>query len=86
MNTLKSVSLLVAIMATAACTSLGEPEAYLLGDANRANIAAQSSRDVTLPNEKQVESTSGVRAVNAVKALNEGQTKQLASAGTGGAE
>lgn len=86
MKSLKSVSLAAALAAITACTSIGEPEAYLLGDANRANIAAQSSRDATLPNAKQVESASGVRAVNAVKALNEGQTKQLASAGTGGAE
>jgi hypothetical protein len=59
---------------------------YLLGEANRTNIAVQSERSVDLPNSKKVESTSGVRAVNAMKALNEGQTKELASAGTGGAE
>ena len=86
MDTLKSASLLVALTAMTACTSVGAPDAYLLGDSNRANIAAQSSRDVTLPNGKQIESASGVRAVNAVKALNEGQTKQLAGAGTGNAE
>ena len=59
---------------------------FLLGAANKANIAAQSERNVDLPNSKKVESTSGVRAVAAVKALNDGQTKELANTGTGGAE
>lgn len=59
---------------------------FILGEANRANIAAQSERSVDLPNSRKVESTSGVRAVAAMKALNDGQTKELANTGTGGAE
>jgi hypothetical protein len=47
------------------------------------NIAAQSERSVDQPNSRKVESTSGVRAVNAMKALNSGEQKELANAGTG---
>lgn len=69
-----------------ACASFDAQDRYVLGDANRANIAAQSDRDTSLSNSKRVDSASGVRAVNAVKALNEGETKKLAVTGTGGAE
>lgn len=68
------------------CASYDAQDRYLLGDANKANAALQSERSVDLPNLKKVETTSGVRAAAAVKALNEGQTKQLASTSTGGAE
>jgi type IV pilus biogenesis protein CpaD/CtpE len=70
----------------AGCASVDAQDRFLLGAANKANIAAQSERSVDLPNSKKVESTSGVRAVAAVKALNDGQTKELANTGTGGAE
>jgi hypothetical protein len=48
------------------------------------NIAAQAVRDVNLPNSREVEATSGVRAANAVKALNEGKQKELGQASAGG--
>lgn len=69
-----------------ACETLDMQDQKLLGDATRANIEAQAVRDVNLPNSKAVDGTSGVRAVAAMKALNEGQTKQLAGTSTGGAE
>ena len=69
-----------------ACASFDAQDHAVLGNATRTNIAAHSARDVDLPNSKKVEGASGVRAVKAVKALNDGQTKQLASTGTGGAE
>jgi hypothetical protein len=70
----------------AGCASYDAQDRFLLGEANRANAALQSERSVDLPNSRKVESASGVRAVAAVKALNEGQTKELSSTGTGGAE
>ncbi len=86
MKTLKTLSLLLAFGMLAGCASYDAQDRFLLGEANKANIAAQSERSVDLPNSKKVESSSGVRAVKAVKALNDGQAKELASAGTGGAE
>lgn len=86
MKTLKTFALVFPLGLMAACASVDAQDRYLLGGANKANIAAQSERNVDLPNSKKVESTSGVRAVNAVKALNDGQTKELANTGTGGAE
>jgi type IV pilus biogenesis protein CpaD/CtpE len=77
---------IVALGLLGGCASFDAQDRFILGEATRANIAAQSDRDVDLPNSRKVEATSGVRAVNAVKALNDGQTKELASAGTGGAE
>ena len=82
----KNVALLVVITLLGGCASVDAQDRYILGAANRANVAAQSERSVDLANSKKVESTSGVRAVNAMKALDEGQTKELASAGTGDAE
>ena len=82
----KNVGLLVVITLLGGCAAVDAQDRYILGAANRANVAAQSERNVDLANSKKVESTSGVRAVNAMKALDEGQTKELASAGTGGAE
>ncbi len=78
--------LTIACLLLAGCASYDAQDRYLLGEANKANAALQSERSVDLPNLKKVETTSGVRAAAAVKALNEGQTKQLASTGTGGAE
>lgn len=86
MKNSKNIVLLVALALLGGCASVDAQDRFILGDANRANIAAQSERGVDLPNSKKVESTSGVRAVNAMKALNEGQTKELANTGTGGAE
>ena len=68
------------------CASVDAQDRFILGEASRANVAAQASRDVNLPNSKTVDSTSGVRALNAMKALNEGQTRELASTSTGGGE
>ena len=59
------------------CASYDNQDKFLLGEANASNIREQSVRDVNLSNSKAVESTSGLRAANAVKALNEGKTKDL---------
>ncbi|KCZ93957.1 hypothetical protein [Hyphomonas johnsonii] len=67
-----------------ACAAYDHQDANLLGEANRSNIALQSVRDVNLPNSKAVETTSGVRAAKAVKALNEGKSTQLRQADAGG--
>lgn len=69
------------------CASHDRQDGFVLGEATRANIAAQAVRDVNLPNSRAVESNSGVRAAKAVQALNEGKTRTLADAGgTGGRE
>jgi hypothetical protein len=86
MKNSKKLALLMAIGLLGSCASVDTQDRFLLGEANRANVAAQASRDVNLPNSKTVDSTSGVRAVNAMKALNEGQTRELASTSTGGGE
>lgn len=86
MKNSQKLALLMAFALLGGCASVDAQDRFLLGEANRANVAAQASRDVNLPNSKTVDSTSGVRAVNAMKALNEGQTKELASTSTGGGE
>lgn len=86
MKRFKTILHILPLGILAACASVDAQDRFLLGAANKANIAAQSERSVDLPNSKKVESTSGVRAVNAVKALNDGQAKELANTGTGGAE
>ena len=68
-----------------ACASHDSQDRYLLGGANKANIAEQTIRDVTVPNSEASQSSSGLRAANAVRALNEGKRKELPSAGLGGA-
>lgn len=81
------LSILGAVFTVAACASYDRQDHYVLGEATRANIAAQATRDVNLPNSRAVEASSGVRAAKAVQALNEGKTKQLAEAsGTGGGQ
>ena len=82
----RKLALLMAFGMLGACASVDAQDRFLLGEATRTNVAAQASRDVNLPNSKTVDSTSGVRAVNAMKALNEGQVRELASTGTGGGE
>jgi len=67
-----------------ACASHDYRDQYLLGGANAANIAEQSIRDVTVPNSEANQSSSGVRAANAVRALNEGKRKELPPSGTSG--
>ena len=67
-----------------ACATYTQPAPYLLGGATAANIAEQSIRDVTVPNSEEIQSSSGVRAANAVRALNEGNRKELPAAGSGG--
>lgn len=81
----KSVALVTAVMLTG-CASFDAQDRFVLGDASRANIASQSERSVDLPNSRKVESTSGVRAVAAQKALDGGQTKALADTTTGGGD
>lgn len=81
------LSILAASLLLTGCASYDRQDQYVLGEATRANIAAQSVRDVNLPNSRAVETSSGVRAAKAVQALNEGKTKTLADAGgTGGGE
>ncbi|MGE6696255.1 hypothetical protein ACQKH5_01075 [Hyphomonas sp. NPDC076900] len=81
------LSLVAAMMVLSGCASHDRQDQYVLGEATRANIAAQAVRDVNLPNSRPVETSSGVRAAKAVQALNEGKTKKLADAGgTGGGE
>ena len=69
--------ILMATLFLAGCASYDNQDKYLLGQATADNIRQQSVRDVNLSNSKAVESTSGLRAANAVKALNEGKTKEL---------
>jgi hypothetical protein len=84
---LARLTVLGAVLAISACASHGRQDHYVLGEATRANIAGQATRDVNLPNSRAVEASSGVRAAKAVKALNEGKTKKLADAsGAGGGE
>ncbi|MEZ5998400.1 MAG: hypothetical protein R3B98_06880 [Hyphomonas sp.] len=73
-----------AVALLGACASYDAQDRYLLGEATRTNIAEQSVRDVTVPNSAEIESSSGLRAANAVRALNEGKTKPLPEAGLGG--
>lgn len=77
----KHLGLLFVAAALGGCSSYDAQDRFVLGEATRANLAAQSERPAELPNSKKVESTSGVRAVKAEKALNDGTTKKLASAG-----
>ncbi|MFN7180195.1 hypothetical protein [Hyphomonas sp.] len=81
MKRILTISMILSLGLVTACETIQAEDRRLLGEATRANIAEQAVRDVDLPNSKAVESASGVRAVAAVKALNEGQTKQLASSG-----
>jgi hypothetical protein len=69
----------------AGCASYDSQDRFVLGEATRANIAEHAVRDVNLPNSKAVEESSGVRAVNAVKALNEGRHRELAGGAGSGA-
>ena len=61
----------------AACAQLDEAQNYALGDATVHNIALQAERDASLPNTKRVETISGVRAGNAVEALNDGEARSF---------
>lgn len=83
MRTSRKLAALAVISLLSGCASIDAQDRFVLGEASRANIAAQSERSVDLPNSKKVESVSGVRAVATVKALNDGQTKQLAKNDTG---
>lgn len=87
MRHISRLSIAAVMLTVSACASHDRQDRYVLGEATKANIAAQAVRDVNLPNSRPVESSSGVRAAKAVQALNEGKTKKLADAsGTGGAE
>lgn len=77
MTRARIVCVLLAAASVAGCASHDHQDAYLLGGANAANIATHSIRDVELSNSKTVESNSGLRAANAVKALNEGKAREL---------
>ena len=83
-NFIKTGGAAVVLSCLAACASHDHQELRLLGAATEMNIATQSVRNVDLPNSREVESTSGVRAANAVKALNEGKQKPLGHASSGG--
>ena len=84
MKYLKSAFPVLALAMLPACASFDNQDRYLLGGANAANIAEQSIRDVTVPNSEANQSASGVRAANAVRALNEGKRKELLSSGGSG--
>lgn len=86
MGNFKRLIPIALLAAVTACASLDNQDRFVLGEATRQNISEQSVRDVNLPNSRTVDATSGVRAANAVKALNEGKTKQLAESGTGGGQ
>jgi hypothetical protein len=73
---LKTIGAVAGICLLTACASFDHQDVSLLGGANEHNIAAQSVRDVNLPNSREVESSSGVRAAKAVKALNEGTRQE----------
>lgn len=79
------LSLLCALM-LAGCASHDDQDRFLLGEANRQNIAAQAVRDVALPNSMPVSSSSGHRAARAVQALNEKPVRTLAETDTGTSE
>ncbi len=83
-NRLKITGAIAALSFLAACASHDHQDVRLLGGATEMNIATQSVRDVNLPNSREIESTSGVRAANAVKALNEGTQKDLPQTSAGG--
>jgi hypothetical protein len=80
------LTFLMALSGLGACASVDAQDRFLLGEANRTNVAEQAGREVNLPNPKTVDSVSGVRAVKAIRALNEGETRQLPGTGTGGGE
>lgn len=87
MRKLIRLSMIAGIFCVSGCATHDRQDTFVLGEATRANIAAQAVRDVNLPNSRPVESSSGVRAAKAVQALNEGKTKTLADAGgSGGSE
>jgi len=73
--------MLCGVMLVTACASLDNRDRYLLGEATSRNITEQSIRDVTVPNSEASQSSSGVRAANAVRALNEGKNRDLPSSG-----
>lgn len=75
-------TLVIAFNLITACSTIAPEDDYILGDATRQNREVHAIRDVNLPNSNKVESTSGVRAASAVKALNDGKTKNLTSANT----
>ena len=85
MNRIQSGLLLLVVPALVACASHDNQDRYLLGRANAANIAEQSIRDVNVPNSEANQASSGVRAANAVRALNEGKRKELAPSSGGSA-
>jgi hypothetical protein len=84
MNKVKFGLLVILFGVLPACASHDYQDQYLLGGATAANIAEQSIRDVTVPNSEASQSASGVRAANAVRALNEGKRKELKPSGLGG--
>lgn len=59
------------------CASFDAQDRAVLGEATRENIALQSVRNVDVPNTASIETSSGVRAAEAVKRLNEGKTTAL---------
>ncbi|MBU2606455.1 MAG: hypothetical protein KKC43_11265 [Alphaproteobacteria bacterium] len=83
-NHIKTIGAAIAVSCLTACASYDHQDVRLLGGATRMNIATQAVRDVNIPNSREVQSTSGVRAANAVKALNEGKQKELGQASAGG--
>ncbi len=75
--TSRSIATVLALALLTGCSTTLPEEGYLLGDANAANIRLQSVRDVDVPNSALVDNSSGTRAAEAVRALNEGRRQEL---------
>lgn len=80
MKKIVTSTLVIAVNLLTACSTIPQEDAYIFGEATRHNREAQAVRDLNLPNSNKVESISGVRAAKAVKALNDGTTRELKQA------
>ncbi len=81
MSLKKNLSLFLLLGGLTACAH-DNRDGYVLGAATASNVASQSVRDVTIPNSKPIEETSGTRAVNAMKALNAPAAKDIGKLAT----
>jgi uncharacterized lipoprotein YmbA len=86
MNHSRFSLLISAALLLTACAGHDARDRYVLGAAIARNVSEQSVRDVSVPNSKAVEATSGTRAVSAVKAFEAGRINapQQAQAAAGG--
>ena len=77
MKRITLIATCLTLTALGGCASHDAQDTALLGAATRSNIALQSVRNVDVPNTAAVNSSSGVRAAEAVKRLNEGTAANL---------